>query len=108
MRFPGGTAAALGLWVATVVLGLAFLAVKGSPRHRAWGKGFFALLMVVALTVGPVLMLRPGPFDPAFVVGLIGPLLVIATGYFDRIATTVDPTSSTTALVGSTEEGQFH
>src|SRR6201994_2399893 len=29
-------------------------------------------------------------------------------GYFDRIATPVDPTSSTTALAGSTEEGQFH
>ncbi|MGH3560941.1 MAG: hypothetical protein ACRDTN_03850, partial [Mycobacterium sp.] len=29
-------------------------------------------------------------------------------GYFDRIATTVDPTLSTTALTGSTEVGQFH
>ena len=29
-------------------------------------------------------------------------------GYFDKIATTVDPNSSTTALKGSTEEGQFH
>ena len=32
----------------------------------------------------------------------------VGAGYFDRIATTVDPTSSTTALSGSTEEGQFH
>ena len=32
----------------------------------------------------------------------------VGAGYFDRIATTVDPTSSTTALAGSTEEGQFH
>ena len=32
----------------------------------------------------------------------------VGAGYFDRIATTVDPTSSTTALNGSTEEGQFH
>jgi len=32
----------------------------------------------------------------------------VGAGYFDRIATTVDPTSSTTALTGSTEEGQFH
>lgn len=31
----------------------------------------------------------------------------VGAGYFDRIATTVDPTSSTTALKGSTEEGQF-
>ena len=32
----------------------------------------------------------------------------VGAGYFDRIATTVDPASSTTALTGSTEEGQFH
>ena len=32
----------------------------------------------------------------------------VGAGYFDRIATTVDPASSTTALAGSTEEGQFH
>ena len=32
----------------------------------------------------------------------------VGAGYFDKIATTVDPTSSTTALAGSTEEGQFH
>ncbi|AIK85758.1 isocitrate lyase [Corynebacterium glutamicum] len=32
----------------------------------------------------------------------------VGAGYFDQIATTVDPNSSTTALKGSTEEGQFH
>ena len=32
----------------------------------------------------------------------------VGAGYFDLVATTVDPTSSTTALKGSTEEGQFH
>jgi isocitrate lyase len=32
----------------------------------------------------------------------------VGAGYFDRVATTVDPSSSTTALTGSTEEGQFH
>ncbi|WIM67599.1 isocitrate lyase [Corynebacterium breve] len=31
----------------------------------------------------------------------------VGAGYFDNIATTVDPNSSTTALKGSTEEGQF-
>ncbi|WJY66903.1 Isocitrate lyase [Corynebacterium aquatimens] len=31
----------------------------------------------------------------------------VGAGYFDAIATTVDPNSSTTALKGSTEEGQF-
>ncbi|AIT60596.1 isocitrate lyase [Corynebacterium doosanense] len=32
----------------------------------------------------------------------------VGAGYFDKVATTVDPLSSTTALTGSTEQGQFH
>ncbi len=32
----------------------------------------------------------------------------VGTGYFDRIATTLNPNSATLALVGSTEEEQFH
>src|SRR5699024_11283377 len=32
----------------------------------------------------------------------------VGAGYFDAIATTVDPNSSTTALKGSTKEGQFY
>ncbi len=32
----------------------------------------------------------------------------VGTGYFDRIATALNPTSATLALVGSTETAQFH
>lgn len=32
----------------------------------------------------------------------------VGTGYFDAIGTTLNPEGSTLALVGSTEEGQFH
>lgn len=32
----------------------------------------------------------------------------VGTGYFDDISTTLNPNASTLALVGSTEEGQFH
>ena len=32
----------------------------------------------------------------------------VGAGYFDRIATTVDPTRRPPRLAGSTEEGQFH
>ncbi|AUI50874.1 MULTISPECIES: isocitrate lyase [Arthrobacter] len=32
----------------------------------------------------------------------------VGTGYFDQIATALNPNGSTLALVGSTEEGQFH
>jgi hypothetical protein len=59
-----GSAAFLLYWVA-------LLAVKGGRRHRSAGKMFFATLMVVALSVGPVLILRPGPFDPAYVVQFV-------------------------------------
>ncbi|MDO9590178.1 MAG: isocitrate lyase, partial [Microcella sp.] len=32
----------------------------------------------------------------------------VGTGYFDRIATALNPASATLALVGSTESEQFH
>lgn len=32
----------------------------------------------------------------------------VGTGYFDRIATALNPSSATLALVGSTESEQFH
>ena len=32
----------------------------------------------------------------------------VGTGYFDKVATALNPDSGTLALVGSTEEEQFH
>jgi isocitrate lyase len=32
----------------------------------------------------------------------------VGTGYFDRVTTTIESESSTTAMKGSTEEEQFH
>ena len=32
----------------------------------------------------------------------------VGTGYFDKVATALNPASSTTALAGSTETAQFH
>ena len=32
----------------------------------------------------------------------------VGTGYFDRVTTTIESDASTQALVGSTEEEQFH
>ena len=46
----------------------ALLARKGSAPHRAAGKRFFIVLLMVAASVGPVLFLRPLPFDPGHVV----------------------------------------
>lgn len=65
------TAVIIHIVVGTLALSLywtALLVAKGSARHKAAGRPFFALLGVVALSVGPLLMLRPGPFDPGYVV----------------------------------------
>jgi hypothetical protein len=59
-----GSAAILFYWIA-------LLSIKGSPRHKAWGRAFMGALVVVALSVGPVLLLRPGAFDPTRVVQFI-------------------------------------
>lgn len=47
------------------------LSPKGSPRHRTLGKTFFFTLSVVAASVAPLLFLRPGAFDPAWVVQFV-------------------------------------
>ena len=56
-----GSAALLLYWIP-------LLAVKGSAPHKAAGRIFFAMLVVVAASVGPMLFLRPGAFDPGYVV----------------------------------------
>jgi uncharacterized membrane protein len=56
-----GTLALLLYWIP-------LLSRKGGRLHRAWGKRFFVTLLVVAITIGPVLFLRPGAFEPAFVI----------------------------------------
>lgn len=56
-----GSAALLLYW-------RALQATKGSAPHKAAGRAFFVTLVAVAASVGPVLLLRPGPFDPGYVV----------------------------------------
>lgn len=62
--------------VAVLLYWGALMAVKGSPHHRAWGKAFFVALMVVVLSVGPILMLKP--FEPALLIQFI--YLTLCTG----------------------------
>lgn len=73
-----GTVALLLYWVP-------LLSKKGSERHKAFGRPFFLSLVVVAASVGPLLFLRPGPFDPAHVVQFtyltLGLLTVSALGW---------------------------
>jgi len=65
---------------ATFVLfwGAAF-AVKGTPRHRAWGKWFFLSLLPVGLSVGAILILNAATFNPPRMVQFIYLLLCLLT-----------------------------
>lgn len=67
-----GTAGAALFW-------RALLARKGSPPHRAAGRRFFVVLLLVAATVGPILFLRPVPFDPGQVVQFVYLSICLAT-----------------------------
>jgi hypothetical protein len=59
-----GAVGLLGYWAALST-------IKGSAPHRAAGKTFFVTMLFVTLSLGPVLLLRPGAFDLGFVVQLV-------------------------------------
>lgn len=67
-----GSAAILVYW-------LTLLAKKGGPRHRMTGKVFLGVLVAVTFSVGPVLFLRPGSFDPATVIQFVYLALCLMT-----------------------------
>jgi hypothetical protein len=46
----------------------ALVARKGQRAHRSVGRAFFVAMIVACLTVGPLLFLRPGAFNPAYAV----------------------------------------
>lgn len=52
---------------------------KGQANHRRIGRWFFATMWVVAWSVGPILFLRPGAFDPAYVVQFVYLSLAVMT-----------------------------
>lgn len=47
------------------------LSAKGSLRHRRSGRPFFLAMLATVLTVPPVVLLRPVPFDPGWIVSLV-------------------------------------
>lgn len=56
---------AMGLYWATM------LSAKGSVLHRRAGRPFFLAMLATVLTVPPVVLLRPVPFDPGWIVSLV-------------------------------------
>lgn len=68
----------LSLWshvgvgsVAMVLFWATLLSTKGSVRHRRSGRPFFLAMLATVLTVPPVVLLRPIPFDPGWIVSLV-------------------------------------
>jgi hypothetical protein len=57
--------------VAVALYWATLLSVKGSLWHRRAGKPFFLTLLATVVTVPPVVLLRPVPFDPGWVVSLV-------------------------------------
>lgn len=47
------------------------LSAKGGTRHRRTGRPFFLAMLATVLTVPPVVLLRPVPFDPGWIVSLV-------------------------------------
>lgn len=80
MDFDQAMALHMGLGGLGVVLFWAALtARKGSARHRAAGRPFFVVLLAVAVSVAPVIFLRPVPFDPGQVVQFVYLSLCLGT-----------------------------
>lgn len=76
----------LSLWVHVGVGSLAMLlfwatmlSPKGSERHRRSGRPFLLTMLATVLTVAPVVLLRPVPFDPGWVVSLVYLSVCVAT-----------------------------
>lgn len=68
----------LSLWahvgigsLAMVLFWATLLSAKGSLRHRRSGRSFFLAMLATVSTVPPVVLLRPVPFDPGWIVSLV-------------------------------------
>lgn len=57
--------------LAMVLFWVTFLSTKGSAQHRRSGRPFFLAMLVTVLTVPPVVLARPIPFDPGWIVSLV-------------------------------------
>jgi len=72
MRYDHSLWIHIGIGSLAMLLFWATLAsAKGSLRHRRTGRPFFLAMLATVLTVPPVVLLRPVPFDPGWVVSLV-------------------------------------
>lgn len=81
------TSATMHIAIGSIALALywaALLASKGSTLHKSAGRICLSLLVLVALSVGPILVNRPGSFDPGYVVQMV--YLTISLGTVSFVA----------------------
>jgi energy-converting hydrogenase Eha subunit E len=72
MRFDHSLWAHVGIGsLAMILFWATLLSVKGSLRHRRRGRTFFVSLLATVSTVPPIVLLRPVPFDPGWIVSLV-------------------------------------
>lgn len=57
--------------LAMILFWATLLSAKGSLRHRRCGRPFFVAMLLTVLTVPPIVLLRPVPFDPGWIVSLV-------------------------------------
>lgn len=86
MRYDHSLWAHIGFGtLAMALFWVTLLSVKGSLRHRRAGRPFFLAMLATVLTVPPVVLLRPVPFDPGWIVSLVylsacvGTVVTVAT-----------------------------
>ena len=72
MRFNDYLWAHIGVGsLAMMLFWATLLSAKGSLQHRRRGRPFFLAMLATVLTVPPVVLLRPVPFDPGWIVSLV-------------------------------------
>lgn len=72
MRYDHSLWAHIGIGtLAMALFWWTLLSVKGSLGHRRTGRTFFLALLATVLTVPPLVVLRPVPFDPGWIVSLV-------------------------------------
>ncbi len=72
MRYEHSLWAHIGVGsLAMLLFWVTLLSVKGSALHRRTGRPFFVVMLTTVLTVPPVVLLRPVPFDPGWIVSLV-------------------------------------
>lgn len=72
MHYPQSVWAHIAIGsLAMMLFWTTLLSAKGSLQHRRAGRPFFVAMLATVVTVPPIVLLRPVPFDPGWIVSLV-------------------------------------